>query len=179
MLLRGTADAWESTRDHGALRGSTAGRKLTAPLPCCPRQGLSAQAAAATGSPAVPRVCLRQRCLWLLHKCQNVIGLLSATYPSPFGTHSASKNSPSRGKEYVPKIAPPLGLASAGADTWSGARPGFAGRFQPSSPTLSKPKTAAATSPCREASRCFATPAQSSTGCRSVPPRGTAGDRPL
>lgn len=43
--------------------------------------------------PPIPRVCLREQCLWLEHKGQNVTGALSATYLGPFGTYSASKNS--------------------------------------------------------------------------------------
>lgn len=165
MLLRGTADTRERTKDRGAVQGGTARGKLTASLPRCLWQGQSGQDAAAAGSAAIARVCLCEQCLWLEHECRNVIGPLSATYPGPFGTHSASKNRPSRGKEYIPKIAPPLGLASAGADTWSSAHRGFAGRFQAYSPALSQPKIAATNSPCWEASRCFATSAQSSTGC--------------
>lgn len=148
------------------MQGGTAGGKLTAPLPCCLQQGQSVQDAAAARSAAIPRVCLREQCLWLEHKHQNVICPLSATYPGPFGTHSASKNSPSRGKEYIPKITPPLGLASAGADTWSSARCGFAGRPQVYSPALSQPKIAAVTSQRCEVSRCFATSAQS---CLAAP----------
>lgn len=135
-------------------------------MPRCLQQGQRSQdASAAAGSAAVPRVCLRKQCLWLEHKRQNVISPLSATYPGPFGTHSASKNSPSRGKEYIPKIALPLGLASSGADTWSSAHCGFAGRFQVYYPALSQPKIAAMASPCWEVSRCFATFAQCSTSC--------------
>lgn len=141
--------------------------KLTAPLPCCLWQSQHSQdaAAAAARSAAISRVCLHEQCLWLEHEHQNVISPLSATYPGPFGTHSASKNSPSRGKEYSPKIAPPLGLASAGADTWSSAHCSFVRRFQVYCPELSQPKIAAATSLLWEESRCFATFAQSNSSC--------------
>lgn len=73
------------------------------------------------GSAAIPRLCLCAQCLWLQHERQNVIGPLSAMYPGPFGTHTASKNSPSRGKKYIPKIALPFRLTSTRLYTWSSA----------------------------------------------------------
>lgn len=111
VMLQGTADTCESTGHHGAAWGGTARGELPAPLPCCLQQGQYSQDGAAARNGAIPKICLRKQCLWLEHERQNVIGPLSATYPGPFGTHSVSKNSPSRGKEYIPKIAPPLGLA--------------------------------------------------------------------
>lgn len=110
-MLWGTSDIWESTRDYGAVWDGTTGGKLTASIPWCLWQKQHSQAAAAAArSAAIPRACLHEQCLWLKHECQNVIRLLSATYPGPFGTHSASKNRPNRGKEYSLKIAAPPGL---------------------------------------------------------------------
>lgn len=178
-MLQGTADAWESSKDHGPTQSGTPVGKLTALLPCCLQQGQHSQDATAARSAAIPRVCLREQFLWLEHLHQNVISPLSATYLGPFGTHSASKNSLSRGKEYIPKIAPPLGLTGAGADTWSSAHRGFAGRLQVYSSVLSQPKIAAATSLHRETSRCCATLAQGCAQAAAWPLRATPGHHQL
>lgn len=66
---------------------------LQHPYPAACRKGSTARMLLLPGVPLIPRVCLREQCLWLEHKHQNVIGPLSATYLGPFGTYSASKNS--------------------------------------------------------------------------------------
>lgn len=82
--------------------------KLAAPLPHCLQQGPGAWRLlqGALLFPSRPSF-LRGFCGCSM-SAEMSSAPLSTPYPGPFGTHSASRNSPGRGKGNIPKIALPF-----------------------------------------------------------------------